>query len=221
MKTAGRNLLAWILHSTFEEQTVDKLEEYMDELAMVGIETSDDNTSKNYMEWELRGEKVAAQFDSLLKQGKILRSKSEASSSVNTLTLENFAKMMPLRVFDGGFTDNLGIGRAVMEHLEWNKKHDFNVATHLTSIAHSAEDFLGLFENNSINLHPDVTAFEKLSRGSLKLPECHINFEVFKCSQDEMSELVTMLDLTKPLKNVEEMQTYNFKLVERTVLKTK
>ena len=154
-------------------------------------------SSRNISECSLRGERLGEECDRLLGEGKLLSydgctvekslnstlnansnsglSVTDSAQPQQKITLREYADMFPLNVSDGGYTDNTGIGRAVMEG-----------ATHITCFAFNTEDFIGLFQNNEIEGFP-----------------YYLHFEIFECSKDEMENLKKILS-TEQLEDFED-----------------
>ena len=164
--------------------------------------------SKKIMEWELRGENLAEDCDRALGAGNLLTYDKSNVKEISTpiqahpmvganenpieprekITLAQYAELFPLNVSDGGYTDNTGIGRAVMEG-----------ATHISCLAFNTDDFLGLFENNNLQTYP-----------------LFMHFDVFKCTKDEMILLKKILaGETLPDLKKEQSKNQNFTFVSR------
>ena len=117
---------------------IDKIENIYDYL-------HDTQTFNIMNEWALRGEDFGEECDELLGEGKLLLNDFPSNKSISSIeaeanilpdsscnnasdqkciSLREYADLLPLNVSDGGYTDNTGIGRAVMEG-----------ASHIVSIA--------------------------------------------------------------------------------------
>jgi hypothetical protein len=178
-----------------------------------GVQPPDD-----ILEWELKGETFAEQCDQFLAEGSLVCydkscvtktdetssgfpwsifdsfyagssscSKSECPS--NAITLRQYADLFPLNIADGGFTDNTGISRAVMEG-----------ASHISCFAFNTGDFLGLFDSNEFQANHPMTYY----------------FGIFNCIQEELDDLKKILDNTDDLAHLNAKSVHqNFKFVCR------
>ena len=104
------------------------------------------------------------------------------------ITLREYADLFPLNIADGGYVDNTGIARAVMDS-----------ASHISGFAFNTSDFLSLFDNNEFqNGHPFTCSFA-----------------IFDCTEEEGNYLKNIVDDDDKSYLNDQFISQNFKFVSR------